>query len=87
MRDLLNRFDLTLVTVVGSGNSVARQVAIKLVSRLAARGMPEYQDLIQDYEPETSGANCPNSFPIIRRSSHVQGRTRFTNDATRMTAF
>jgi hypothetical protein len=48
MRNLLNCFDLTLATVVGSGNSVARQVAIKLVSRLAAQGMPEYQDLIQD---------------------------------------
>lgn len=37
-----------LATVLSSGNSVATQAAIELVNRLAARGMPDYKDLIDD---------------------------------------
>jgi hypothetical protein len=91
MRDLLNCFDLTLATVVGSGNSVARQVAIKLVSRLAARGMPDYQDLIQDSEPEAS--IIANRLELVSRHPQFVSRSakntllerRFTNDGLLIT--
>ncbi|MEQ1679209.1 MAG: hypothetical protein ABL950_01185 [Nitrospira sp.] len=36
-----------LATAISSGNSAARQAAIELVNRLAARGMPDYKDLIE----------------------------------------
>jgi len=36
-----------LAIAIASGNSVARQAAIALVNRLAARGMPDYKDLLQ----------------------------------------
>ncbi len=35
-----------LATAISSGNSAARQAAIELVNRLAARGMPDFKDLI-----------------------------------------
>lgn len=35
-----------LATAIGSGNSSAAQAAIDLVNRLAARGMPDYKDLL-----------------------------------------
>lgn len=37
-----------LMTVLSSSNSAATQAAIELVNRLAARGMPDYKDLIDD---------------------------------------
>ena len=36
-----------LAIAITSGNSAARQAAIALVNRLAARGMPDYRDLLQ----------------------------------------
>ena len=36
-----------LAIAITSGNSAARQAAIALVNRLAARGMPDYKDLLQ----------------------------------------
>lgn len=36
-----------LAIAIASGNSAARQAAIALVNRLAARGMPDYKDLLQ----------------------------------------
>ena len=35
-----------LAIAIASGNSAARQAAIALVNRLAARGMPDYKDLL-----------------------------------------
>jgi hypothetical protein len=37
-----------LATAISSCNSAARQAAIELVNRLAARGMSDYKDVIQD---------------------------------------
>jgi hypothetical protein len=36
-----------LATAIASGNQAARQAARELVNRLAARGMPDYSDLLQ----------------------------------------
>jgi hypothetical protein len=44
-RDDLRRI---LITVLGGGDSAARQTAIDLVNRLAARGMPDYKDLLRE---------------------------------------
>ncbi len=37
-----------LATAISSGNSSATQAAIELVNRLAARGMPDYKDILEE---------------------------------------